>query len=267
MGIRLDSALVQQGLLPSREKAKEAVKNGQVFVDGVQARKPSANVSETSVLEVRGPVLKFVGRGGLKLEKALHVFDLDITGLTCADVGASTGGFTDCMLQAGAAHVFAIDVGHDQLAQRLLEDERVTNFEGLDARSVTCDHLGGSVSFAATDVSFISLEKILPSMADIMADGAHAVCLIKPQFEAGRGKVGKKGVVKDVRVHEEVIERILACACTTGLTPMGLDYSPITGPEGNIEYLLHVVKTKDGFAGDTISVTTVVRAAHGALTS
>lgn len=245
MGVRLDSALVQRGLLPSRERAKEAVKAGLVLVNGMPARKPGSSVDEADVLEVMGPGLRYVGRGGLKLEKALQVFDIDVTGKTCVDIGASTGGFTDCMLKAGAAKVFAVDVGHGQLAASLVQDPRVVNLEGVDARAVDSDMLGGSVQFAATDVSFISLGKILGPMAELLEAGALAVCLIKPQFEAGREHIGKRGVVRSAKVHEEVILRVLDYAKRAGLYPQAIDHSPITGPEGNIEYLLLVRKQAD----------------------
>lgn len=239
---RLDVALVGRGLAPSREKAKGAIAAGLVFVNGRPASKPSAPVGPHDKIEVRGVALPYVSRGGLKLEKALAVFGLDVAGARCVDLGASTGGFTDCLLQHGAAHVVAVDVGHDQLAEGLRRDARVTCLEGTDARRVTADQVGGPFDVAVTDVSFISLAKVLPAMAGLLRAGGQAVCLIKPQFEAGRAHVGKRGVVRDPRVHHAVVERVLGEAYACGLEPTGLDFSPITGPEGNIEYLLHAVR-------------------------
>lgn len=244
---RLDAALVARGLVSSRERAKGAIAAGLVFVNGRLASKPSAPVGTCDEIEVRGVVLPYVSRGGLKLEKALAAFGIDVAGARCVDLGASTGGFTDCLLQHGAACVVAVDVGHDQLAAALRSDGRVTCLEGTDARAVTPEQVGGLLDVAVTDVSFISLAKVLPTMASLLREGGRAVCLIKPQFEAGREHVGKRGVVRDPHVHQAVIERVLGEARTCGLEPVGLDYSPITGPEGNIEYLLHAVRT--GVAG------------------
>ncbi|MBS5451679.1 MAG: TlyA family RNA methyltransferase [Coriobacteriia bacterium] len=263
---RLDVALVARGLAPSREKAKAAISAGLVFVNGKPATKPSTPVPPGVSVEVRGVALRYVGRGGLKLERALDAFALDVTGARCVDLGASTGGFTDCLLQRGASHVWAVDVGHDQLDARLASDGRVTSLEGTDARIVTPDMLGGPVDVAVTDVSFISLSKVLPAMAALLREGGAAVCLIKPQFEAGREHVGKRGVVRDPAVHCAVIERVLGEARATGLEPRGLDYSPITGPEGNIEYLMHAVRrTDDVPLGDVaLNVSGVVSQAHAA---
>ena len=265
--MRLDAELVQRGIVTSRERAKEAIKAGQVYVNGVKTAKASSVVTCDDVIELRGEVLRYVGRGGLKLEKALQVFGIDVQGKTCIDLGASTGGFTDCMLQAGAARVFAVDVGHGQLAAKLQDDARVVSLEGVDARAVTSEMLGASVEFAATDVSFISLKKVLPAIAGVLDEGACAVCLVKPQFEAGREHVGKKGVVRSPRIHEQVLERVMGCACVVGLKPIALDYSPVTGPEGNIEYLLLVRKSTRGCVVNEIaeSIPQVVSAAHMAL--
>lgn len=273
---RLDTVLVRRGLVASRERAKEAVAAGQVFVNGAPATKPSTPVGPDDAVELRGATLRYVGRGGLKLERALEVFGLRsaLDGARCVDIGASTGGFTDCMLQAGAARVCAVDVGHGQLDARLVANPRVTNLEGTDARSVEPEQIGGAVDFAATDVSFISLAHILPAMARLLRAGGTAVCLVKPQFEAGRELVGKRGIVKDPAVHRDVIERVLGQARAVGLEPRGLDFSPITGGEGNIEYLLYAVKRAqessgaDDIAGETgspIDVAATVAAAHAAL--
>ena len=245
MSERLDSALVKRGLAASREKAKAALAAGYVYVNGAPALKASQAVDDTAELEVRGVVVPYVGRGGLKLEKALQVFGLDVRGSNCLDIGASTGGFTDCLLQNGATRVVAVDVGHDQLAQTLRDDPRVVDLEGTDARSLTCAQAGGSFDVAVTDVSFISLGKVLPTMAGLLREGGRTVCLIKPQFEAGPEHVGKRGVVKDPRVHRLVVSRVLEQAAAQGLVVRGLDFSPITGPEGNIEYLLYAVKCAD----------------------
>ncbi|ACV22687.1 16S/23S rRNA (cytidine-2'-O)-methyltransferase TlyA [Slackia heliotrinireducens] len=240
--MRLDVALVERGLEPSRAKAKASIAAGLVFVNGRNVTKASLGVDDGDAIEVQGTACAYVGRGGLKLEHALRAFGLDIQGMTCVDVGSSTGGFTDCMLSFGAARVFSIDVGHDQLAPKLLADPRVVSLEGIDARSVTSETLGGPADFAATDVSFISLDKVLTPMAGMIREGASAVCLIKPQFEAGRTALNKKGVVKDVRVHQSVIEQVLSEAQCAGFTVCGLDFSPISGGDGNIEYLMHIRK-------------------------
>lgn len=271
MSERLDSTLVRRGLAASREKAKAALAAGHVYVDGSPALKASQPVDDGTLLEVRGVAVPYVGRGGLKLEKALRVFGVDVHGAACLDLGASTGGFTDCLLQNGASQVVAVDVGHDQLAQSLRDDPRVVSLEGTDARDLTCEQAGGPFAVAVTDVSFISLGKVLPAMAELLAVGGVALCLIKPQFEAGPEHVGKRGVVKDPRVHREVIARVLAQAEGVGLDVRGLDFSPITGPQGNIEYLLYARKGGGGNAktpGEPRGATTgvdidaVVRAAH-----
>ena len=239
---RLDVALVSRGLAPSREKAKASITGGFVYVNGRNDVKASYQVEPDDDVEVRGVAIHYVGRGGLKLEKALRVFAIDVTGQRCVDLGASTGGFTDCLLQAGASHVHAIDVGHGQLDPSLQADERVTSLEGTDARAVTPQMVDGAVPFVAADVSFISLEKVLPALASILTPDGRAVCLVKPQFEAGPEHVGKRGVVKDPKVHTWVIDRVIHEAREAGLTCAGLDFSPITGPEGNIEYLLCLTK-------------------------
>ena len=239
---RLDAALAARGLAASREKAKAAVVAGSVFVNGAPAKKPSTPVGADDVLEVRGPTLRYVGRGGLKLECALAAFGLDVARANCVDLGASTGGFTDCLLQHGAARVVAVDVGHGQLDPRLTADPRVMSLEGTDARDLDPAEVGGPFDVAVTDVSFIPLGKILPAMARLLRAGGAAVCLVKPQFEVGPEHVGKRGVVKDPRAHETAIARVLEQARVCGLAPRALDHSPITGGEGNIEYLLYALR-------------------------
>ena len=239
---RLDVLLVKKNLAESREKAKTYVKQGIVFVDGVKAQKASMSVSETTVIEIKGETLKYVSRGGLKLEKAVEQFDISLEGQVCMDVGASTGGFTDCMLQHGADKVFSIDVGTSQLAGKLREDSRVVCMENTNIRYVTKEEIGEFVDFVSIDVSFISLSKVLAPVYELMKEHAQIVCLIKPQFEAGKEKIGKKGVVREKKVHEEVIVSVTSFATEIGLELLGLEYSPIKGPEGNIEYLLYARK-------------------------
>ena len=240
---RLDVILVNRGLAASREKAKELVKAGGVYVNGRRAEKAGAFFEgENLSLEVRGDVFRYVSRGGLKLEKAVDVWRLELEGLVCMDIGASTGGFTDCMLQNGAARVYSVDVGRDQLARKLREDKRVVCMEETNFRYLTKADFPEEPDFAAVDVSFISLTKILPPVREILKCGGQAVCLIKPQFEAGREKVGKNGVVRDLRTHREVLERTVDFADGLGFSVLHLEYSPVRGPEGNIEYLLHLQK-------------------------
>jgi len=236
---RLDILLVKQGHAPSREKAKAIIMSGIVYVDGQKEDKAGSTFDEDAVkIEVRGATLPFVSRGGLKLDKAFKVFPLDVKDSICLDIGASTGGFTDCMLQNGASKVYAIDVGHGQLDWKLRNDERVICMEKTNFRYVTNEQVEDPIDFAATDVSFISLTKILPPAKALLKKDAYMICLIKPQFEAGKEKVGKKGVVTDHKVHKEVIEKIECFASEIGFLVKGLDFSPIKGPEGNIEYLL-----------------------------
>ena len=243
---RLDVLLVELGLSTSREKAKTVIMAGDVFVNGQREDKAGSMFDpEKSKIEVRGDKLKYVSRGGLKLEKALASFPINLEGAVCMDIGASTGGFTDCMLQNGAKKVFSIDVGHGQLAWSLRNDERVVCMEKTNFRYVKREDLGEAPDFASCDVSFISLTKILEPAVNILRDDAYMVCLIKPQFEAGREEVGKKGVVRDKKVHEAVIKKVIDYARSVGFTILGLDYSPIKGPEGNIEYLLFMKKAAD----------------------
>ncbi len=240
---RLDVLLVSGGYAESREKAKALIMSGIVYVNGVKEDKAGSTFDiEKSEIEVRGATLKYVSRGGLKLEKAMQVFPIDLTSAVAMDIGASTGGFTDCMLQNGASRVYSIDVGHGQLAWKLRNDERVICMEKTNFRYVTADDIPEPIDFASVDVSFISLSKILPPAYALLKPGAAMAVLIKPQFEAGRDKVGKKGVVRDKATHIEVIRDCIGYARDTGFVVAGLDHSPIRGPEGNIEYLLYIIK-------------------------
>ena len=270
---RLDVLLVKRNLAESREKAKAYIMAGNVFVDGVREDKAGSSFEETVQIEVKGLAMKYVSRGGFKLEKAVEQFGVNLSGKTCMDVGSSTGGFTDCMLQNGAVKVFAIDVGTNQLAWKLRTDERVVSMEKTNIRYVTPEDIGQLVEFVSIDVAFISLSKVLGPVYELMAENAEIVCLIKPQFEAGREKVGKKGVVRDKKVHEEVVVSVTSMAAATGFELLHLDYSPIKGPEGNIEYLLYArknAKEEEGARNDALQailskVTEVVDAAHGDL--
>lgn len=239
---RLDVLLVNRGLFESREKAKSSIMSGVVFVAGQKEDKPGLKVDVDSEIVIKENVHPYVSRGGLKLEKAIKVFNIDLKSKTAIDIGASTGGFTDCMLKNGAAKVFAVDVGYGQLAWELRNDERVVCMERTNIRYVQPEQLGTLVDFASIDVSFISLKKVIPVAVKLMTEEGELVCLIKPQFEAGRDKVGKHGVVRDPQVHEAVIKDIIAFALETDLKVKGLDFSPIKGPEGNIEYLIYLSK-------------------------
>jgi 23S rRNA (cytidine1920-2'-O)/16S rRNA (cytidine1409-2'-O)-methyltransferase len=241
--MRLDVAVFERGLAETREKAKALIMAGSVYLNGQKVLKGGAAVKDTDIIEVRGAVNPYVSRGGLKLHKAVQNFGLSLEGCVCMDIGASTGGFTDCMLSNGAAKVYAIDVGYGQLAWKLRCDERVVNMERTNFRYVTHEQIPEQVDFASVDVSFISLRKILPVMRDLLMDGGRAVCLIKPQFEAGRENVGKKGVVRDRAVHESVVASITEFAVESGFNVCNVDFSPIKGPEGNIEYLMLVEKS------------------------
>lgn len=266
---RLDVLLVKRGLAESREKAKAIIMSGIVYVQGQKEDKAGSSFDETVTVEVRGSTLKYVSRGGLKLEKAMTHFGVTLTGKICMDVGASTGGFTDCMLQNGAVKVYSIDVGHGQLAWKLRNDPRVICMEKTNIRYVTPQDIQDSIEFASIDVSFISLTKVLGPVRELLAADGQVVALIKPQFEAGREKVGKKGVVREKSTHLEVIEKVIAFAQTIGFQILNLEFSPIKGPEGNIEYLLCLRKTEA--AGDeesdtlAVSPEQVVDAAHGSL--
>ncbi len=241
--IRLDVALVEKGFAESREKAKALIMAGIVYVNNQKSDKAGNTVKADDLIEVRGETLKYVSRGGLKLEKAVNVFDFSLNNCICADIGASTGGFTDCMLQNGAKKVYAIDVGYGQLAWKLRTDDRVINLERTNFRYVTKEQVPDDLDFASVDVSFISLSLILPVMYTLLKDGGQAVCLIKPQFEAGKENVGKKGVVRDKNIHIAVIDKIIGLLEINNFTLLGLDFSPVKGPEGNIEYLCHIKKT------------------------
>lgn len=240
---RLDVLLVERGLQESRQRAQAAIMSGEVFVAGQRVDKPGTAVAEDAEVEVRGAALAYVSRGGLKLEKAMATFPIDLTGAVCADIGASTGGFTDCMLQNGAARVYAVDVGYGQLAWKLRSDPRVVCLERTNARYLTSEQIPEPLDFASIDVSFISLKLIFPALHGLLKENGHLACLIKPQFEAGREKVGKKGVVRDPKVHLEVLEHFLEHAKESNFTVLGITYSPIRGPEGNIEYLGYLEKS------------------------
>lgn len=235
--IRLDQLVMNQGLAPSREKAQALIMAGQIFSQGQRLEKSGQKVPVGLVLERKGEPLPYVSRGGLKLEKAIEIFDLKIQGKTGLDLGASTGGFTDCALQNGATHMIAVDVGYGQLDWRLRQDPRVTVLEKTNARYLKEEHLGVKVDFVTMDLSFISLGKIFPVLSQLLQPEAWGLALIKPQFEAGREKVGKKGVVRDLSAHREVLHKILSQAREASLRPLGLGHSPIKGPEGNVEYL------------------------------
>ncbi|MCR5106453.1 MAG: TlyA family RNA methyltransferase [Eubacterium sp.] len=241
---RLDVLMVEKGLAESREKAKAIIMSGIVYVDGEKEDKAGSSFDENAAVEVRGKTLPYVSRGGLKLEKAMDVFPIVLDGKVCMDVGASTGGFTDCMLQRGASKVYSVDVGHGQLAWKLRQDSRVVCMEKTNIRYVKPEDIDELVRFASVDVSFISLSKVLGPLYDLMTEDGECVCLIKPQFEAGREKVGKKGVVREKSTHIEVIETVLGFTKQAGYEIKGLDFSPVRGPEGNIEYLMYISKTK-----------------------
>ena len=242
---RLDMMLVERALAPSREKAKAYIMAGQVYVDGQKEDKAGSMFTETVKVEVRGNTLPYVSRGGLKLEKAMNEFDVSLEGKVCMDVGASTGGFTDCMLQNGGVKVYSIDVGYGQLDWKLRNDPRVVCMEKTNIRYVVPEDIQEKPAFSSIDVSFISLTKILIPARNLLKTGGQMVCLIKPQFEAGRGKVGKNGVVREPQIHEEVIRKIIDYADSIGFEVLHLEYSPIKGPEGNIEYLLHIRKPEE----------------------
>lgn len=243
---RLDVLMVNNGLATSRELAKAYIMAGDVYVDGNKEDKAGTKVDVNANIELRGKVMPYVSRGGYKLEKAMEVFPVTIEGKICMDIGSSTGGFTDCMLQNGASKVYSIDVGYGQLAWKLRNDERVVCMEKTNVRYITEEQVPDKPQFASVDVSFISLTKVIPPALNVMSDDAQLVCLIKPQFEAGREKVGKKGVVRDKKVHEEVILEIIDFAFEIGLNVIGIDFSPIKGPEGNIEYLIMLDRKNEG---------------------
>lgn len=240
--IRLDVAMVERGLAPSREKARARIMAGEVRINGVPATKAGQEVQEEAEITVTGDAIPFVSRGGLKLDKAVRVFPISLNGRVCVDIGASTGGFTDCMLQNGASHVYAVDVGYGQLDWKLRTDDRVTVMERTNARFMEKSWYPNPISFASIDVSFISLKLILPPLYDCLEEGGEVVALIKPQFEAGRSEIGKNGVVRDATVHKRVCEELMRFSESIGFRVLGLSYSPITGPKGNIEFLLYIQK-------------------------
>ena len=267
MKIRLDQYLVQHGLIQSRERAKAMIMSGVVFVNEQKVDKAGEMIKEDAKVEVRGHDIGYVSRGGLKLEKAMQCFPLTPKGKVCMDIGASTGGFTDCMLQNGAKKVYAVDVGNGQLAWKLRQDERVVCMEKTNIRYVTREQIAEPIEFASIDVAFISLTKVLEPVKALLTPNGEIVALIKPQFEAGREQVGKKGVVRDKAVHLEVVERILAYASGIGFQILNLEFSPIKGPEGNIEYLVHLKNHEEGTACENMPVDpkAIVEQAHQAL--
>lgn len=241
---RLDVLLVKRNLAESREKAKAIIMSGNVFVDGQREDKAGSMFKDSVTIEVKGSQLKYVSRGGLKIEKAINQYGISLEGKICMDVGASTGGFTDCMLQNGARKVYAVDVGTNQLAWKLRQDERVVSMEKTNIRYLKPEEISDRIDFISIDVAFISLTKVMQPVRELLKDQGQVVCLIKPQFEAGRDKVGKKGVVRDPQVHAEVIEKVIRHVVILGFRILNLDFSPIKGPEGNIEYLLHIQKDR-----------------------
>ena len=260
---RLDVLLTEQGYADTRSKAQAIIMSGQVYVNGQKADKPGVSYEETVELEVRGAVCPYVSRGGLKLEKALRDFGVKPEGYVCSDSGASTGGFTDCLLQQGAKKVFAIDVGYGQLDWKIRSDPRVVVMERTNIRYVTPDQLGEPLDLSVIDVSFISLKIVLPAIKELLKEDGQVLCLIKPQFEAGKEKVGKKGVVRDKETHKEVLDNFVALAAELNFTILGLTFSPVKGPEGNIEFLGHLtLKNVPGIVPDTALV---VEQAHQAL--
>ena len=262
---RLDVLLVSRGLAPSREKAKTMIMEGNVFVNNNREDKAGSTFADDCKIEIHGNTLKYVSRGGLKLEKAMTHFGITLDGKVCMDIGASTGGFTDCMLQNGASKVYSVDVGYGQFAWKLRQDPRVVCMEKTNIRYVTPEDIDDALDFASVDVSFISLTKVLGPARALLKDNGQMVCLIKPQFEAGREKVGKKGVVRDKAVHEEVINKVIDFALEIGFSIHNLEYSPIKGPEGNIEYLVYNEETNEAVKEESVDVHAVVEAANGEL--
>ncbi|MGI6403957.1 MAG: TlyA family RNA methyltransferase [Oscillospiraceae bacterium] len=263
--VRLDVALVEQGHVSGRDRAKALIMAGQVYVNGEKVAKAGEEIPLDAVLELRGETLPYVSRGGLKLEKAVQSFSLSIADQVCGDIGASTGGFTDCMLQNGASRVYAVDVGYGQLDWRLRSDPRVVVLERTNARYLTREQIPEPLGLVSIDASFISLTLLLPALPALMKEEADLVCLIKPQFEAGRDKVGKNGVVRDRSVHQEVIRKVADFGLDLGFSSRGLDFSPITGPKGNIEYLLYLVHSPRGERLSDQLIRETVEQAHLAL--
>ena len=264
--LRLDSAVFELGISESREKAKALIMAGQIYVNGMKAIKPGVTVNSSDKIELRGKTLQYVSRGGLKLEKAMEVFPITLKNKVCMDIGASTGGFTDCMLQNGAVKVYSIDVGYGQLAWKLRSDSRVVNLERTNFRYITSEQIPENIDFASIDVSFISLKLIFPALMPLLKIDGECVCLVKPQFEAGKDKVGKKGVVRERATHIEVIENVIGYACDNGFSVLNLDFSPVKGPEGNIEYLLYIKKSNEKtYTVDSEIIERVVETSHNAL--
>lgn len=262
---RLDVLVYEAGLAESREKAKALIMAGVIYADNQKSDKPGTTYPEDVKLELRGTRPKYVSRGGLKLEKAVTSFSLDLTGCVAMDIGASTGGFTDCMLQNGAVKVYSVDVGYGQLDWKLRNDHRVINLERTNIRYITREQVPDDFDFFSVDVCFISLTLVLPAVRPFLKENACAVCLIKPQFEAGRGKVGKNGVVRDREVHREVIHKIYDFCLANGFDVLGLDFSPIKGPEGNIEYLIYIRRSDEPSAAGEFDIDALVESSHEAL--
>ena len=260
--LRLDALLVERGFAASRERAKALIMAGVVFINDQKAAKPGETVQQDCEIRVTGSDIKYVSRGGLKLEKALQAFPISLEGKVCMDIGASTGGFSDCMLQNGAAKVYAVDVGYGQLAWKLRTDERVINLERTNIRYVTREQVPDEIWFASIDVSFISLTLVLPVAHSLLESEGEVVCLVKPQFEAGKGKVGKKGVVREPEIHLEVVAKIATFAVQNGFSLLGTDYSPIKGPEGNIEYLFYLKKSQNPSVSTDIDFQELVARSH-----
>lgn len=263
--IRLDVALFERGFVDSREKGKALIMAGLVYVNGQKETKAGTSVKSEDCIELRGEKMPYVSRGGYKLAKAIDEFGLKLDGCVCMDIGASTGGFTDCMLISGASKVYSIDVGYGQLAWKLRSDSRVVNMERTNFRYVTHEEIPEEIDFASVDVSFISLKHIIPPMKELLKQGGQAVCLIKPQFEAGKEKVGKKGVVREISTHIEVVENIYSFVLENGFKVLNLDFSPIKGPQGNIEYLIYIEKGENGESLLTRSIKEIVEESHSTL--
>lgn len=263
--IRLDVALFERGFVDSREKGKALIMAGLVYVNGQKETKAGTSVKSEDCIELRGEKMPYVSRGGYKLAKAIDEFGLKLDGCVCMDIGASTGGFTDCMLISGASKVYSIDVGYGQLAWKLRSDSRVVNMERTNFRYVTHEEIPEEIDFASVDVSFISLKHIIPPMKKLLKQGGQAVCLIKPQFEAGKEKVGKKGVVREISTHIEVVENIYNFVLENGFKVLNLDFSPIKGPQGNIEYLIYIEKGENGESLLTRSIKEIVEESHSTL--
>lgn len=262
---RLDAEIVSRGIIGSREQAKAAIMAGQVYVNNQKADKAGEPVTAEDKIEFRGETLKYVSRGGLKLEKAMELYGFKLDNKICMDVGASTGGFTDCMLQKGATKVYSIDVGYGQLAWKLRQDERVVNLERTNVRYITEEQVPEKIDFVSIDVSFISLGLVIPVLVKFLSDDAMMVCLVKPQFEAGKDKVGKHGVVREASTHIEVLERAVGFAKNAGFGIVGLEFSPIKGPQGNIEYLMVLTKSNPELSVSKEEIETLVRSSHDEL--